>query len=56
MLMIGYDRYNVIVKGFNGTKITTGKALGLILANWIYGIVTTACPFLGWGNYSLGEI
>ena len=25
MIVIGYDRYNVIVKGFTGTKITPGK-------------------------------
>merc|ERR1711860_198961 len=25
MVVIGYDRYNVIVKGFNGAKITEGK-------------------------------
>ena len=55
MLVIGYDRYNVIVKGFNGTKITHGKAFGIILASWIYGIVTCSGPFIGWGNYALGK-
>jgi hypothetical protein len=25
MVVIGYDRYNVIVKGFSGTKITPSK-------------------------------
>jgi hypothetical protein len=25
MVVIGYDRYNVIVKGFSGTKITPFK-------------------------------
>jgi hypothetical protein len=25
MIVIGYDRYNVIVKGFTGTKITSKK-------------------------------
>jgi len=53
MLVIGYDRYNVIVKGFNGTKITTGKAVGIILATWIYGFVTCSAPFIGWGGYAL---
>ena len=37
MVIIGYDRYNVIVKGFNGVKITGGKAAAMILACWIYG-------------------
>ena len=56
MLIIGYDRYNVIVKGFNGTKITQGMAMGLIAGSWVYAIVTTGAPFIGWGSYSLGKI
>jgi hypothetical protein len=31
MVVIGFDRYNVIVKGFSGTKITGGKAAIIIL-------------------------
>jgi len=27
MVVIGYDRYNVICKGFNGVKITAGKVI-----------------------------
>jgi hypothetical protein len=27
MVVIGYDRYNVIVKGFSGVKITAGKVI-----------------------------
>ena len=30
MVVIGYDRYNVIVKGFSGTKITAGKVIHII--------------------------
>ena len=37
MVIIGYDRWNVIVKGFNGTKITGGMAAGMIAVCWIYG-------------------
>ena len=55
MLIIGYDRYNVIVKGFNGTKITTGMAFGMIAATWIYALAVCTPPFLGWGNYALGN-
>jgi len=53
MLIIGYDRYNVIVKGFNGTKITQGMAIGLIAASWVYSIIICGMPFIGWGSYSL---
>ena len=55
MLIIGYDRYNVIVKGFNGTKITQGMAMGMIAGSWVYSIVVCGTPFIGWGNYSLGK-
>ena len=54
MLVIGYDRYNVIVKGFNGVKMTYGKALGIILCIWIYSVTVCMPPFLGWGKYALG--
>ena len=54
MLVIGYDRYNVIVKGFNGVKMTYGKALGIILCIWIYSVAVCMPPFLGWGKYALG--
>ena len=55
MLIIGYDRYNVIVKGFNGTKITQGMSLGMIGASWVYSIIICGMPFVGWGSYSLGK-
>lgn len=53
MLVIGYDRWNVIVKGFNGTKITHGKAVGIICCIWLYGCMVCVPPFIGWGNYAL---
>jgi len=53
MVVIGYDRYNVIVKGFNGTKITPGKALIILLVIWAYCIGIGIMPLLGlWGNYA----
>ena len=56
MVIIGYDRYNVIVKGFNGTKITGGKAAVMILTCWIYGSAIESLPFVGWGKYALGGL
>ena len=55
MVVIGFDRYNVIVKGFSGTKITGGKAAGLLLAIWAYSIIGCCPPFFGWGGYALGN-
>jgi r-opsin len=53
MVVIGYDRYNVIVKGFNGVKITSGKAFAIILAIWGYSIGASLPPLLGvWGGYT----
>ena len=31
MVVIGYDRYNVIVKGFSGVKINMAKAVGIVV-------------------------
>ena len=57
MVVIGYDRFNVIVKGLNGQKITVGKALIALIVIWAYSILA-ACPpfFFGWGGYALGKI
>jgi len=52
MVAIGYDRYNVIVKGFSGKKITPGMAFGLLLILWAYSTGIAIGPFLGWGDYS----
>ena len=54
MVVIGYDRYNVIVKGFKGTKITFAKAIVVLLFVWTYSVLVCAPPFLGWGGYALG--
>ena len=56
MVVIGYDRYNVIVKGLKGTKITYFKAFIIIILLWIYSIVTCATPFVGWGEYAMGTV
>lgn len=53
MVVIGYDRYNVIVKGFSGTKITAFKAFVINLFIWAYACGTCLPPFFGWGNYAL---
>lgn len=55
MVVIGFDRYNVIVKGFSGYKITAWKAVLILLGLWIYGTAVCVPPFLGWGGYSAGK-
>ncbi|XP_023330327.1 compound eye opsin BCRH1 [Eurytemora carolleeae] len=52
MVVIGYDRYNVIVKGFSGVRITGAKAAGIILFMWAYCVAVSAPPFIGWGGYA----
>ena len=51
MVVIGYDRYNVIVKGLAGKKISSGMALVILVIIWTYSILVTTAPFLGWGGY-----
>lgn len=55
MVVIGYDRYNVIVKGFHGVKITPGIAFLIILMIWAYALAVHLPPFFGWGGYALGK-
>ena len=53
MVAIGYDRYNVIVKGFSGKKITPTVAFFTIVGIWCYACAVCCPPFLGWGGYKL---
>ena len=55
LVVIGWDRYNVIVKGFNGVKMTTGKALIIIFFVWVYVALGSVPPFFGWGAMAIGE-
>ena len=55
MVAIGYDRYNVIVKGISGFRISYGVALLIILTIWTYSTLVCIPPFLGWGGYALGN-
>ena len=55
LVVIGYDRYNVIVKGMTGFKMTYGVALLVLLSTWIWVVLVSVPPFFGWGGYSLGK-
>ncbi|XP_068213776.1 compound eye opsin BCRH1-like [Palaemon carinicauda] len=51
LVMISYDRYNIICNSFNGPKLTQGKAIGLCLFCWAMAIGWALPPFFGWGKY-----
>lgn len=51
MAVIAYDRYNVIVKGMSGTRMTSKKACILIGCCWAYAIGWSIMPYFGFGRY-----
>ena len=54
IIMIGYDRYNVIVKGLAGKKITPCIAFCMILFALAYSTAVCILPMLEvWGTYKL---
>lgn len=56
IIMIGYDRYNVIVKGFNGVKLTPCLASLMILFSFGFSTLNSVPPLLKvWGRFSLGK-
>ena len=55
MVVIGYDRFNVIVRGFKGQKITPGITFLILIAIWAYSVGVCIPPFFGWGGYALGK-
>lgn len=51
MCMIAFDRYNVIVKGINGTPMTIKLAIMKILFIWLMATFWTIMPLIGWSSY-----
>ncbi|XP_069938042.1 compound eye opsin BCRH2-like [Cherax quadricarinatus] len=48
---IGYDRYCVIVRAFQGSHISSLKAMIIILLCWSYSIIISIWPFFGWNAF-----
>jgi len=54
LLVIGWDRWNIIVKGLSGTKVSLGMAWVINILNWAFCIMCSTFPFtIGWGGYAL---
>ncbi|XP_066989863.1 compound eye opsin BCRH1-like [Macrobrachium rosenbergii] len=51
LVMISWDRYNIICNSFNGPKLTAGKAKMMCLFCWAMAIGWALPPFFGWGKY-----
>jgi r-opsin len=51
MTMIALDRYNVIVKGIAGKRLTHGRAVLRILFVWVFSALWTVAPMFGWNRY-----
>jgi len=56
LAMISWDRYNIICNGFNGPKLTQGKAMAMCGFCWAMAIGWCLPPFFGWGKYTLEGI
>ncbi|XP_014472264.1 PREDICTED: rhodopsin-like [Dinoponera quadriceps] len=51
MTAVALDRYNVIVKGMAGKPLTITRALLQILFIWIFSLIWTILPMVGWNRY-----
>jgi len=49
---VSADRFNIICNGFNGPKLTKGKATAMALWCWCLASLNASFPFIGWGGYS----
>ena len=54
-MIVGFDRYNLIVKGMAGFRISACKAFMAVVVMWAYGVLISMPPFIGWGGYGLGN-
>ncbi|KAG7200523.1 hypothetical protein KM043_001087 [Ampulex compressa] len=46
-----YETYNVIVKGLSAKPLTINGALLRILGIWLFSVLWTVAPVLGWNRY-----
>ncbi|XP_032792245.1 compound eye opsin BCRH2 [Daphnia magna] len=53
LVFISYDRYNVIVKGFNAAPLTFSKAIMFITFGWVWALGWSVSPLVGWGYYAM---
>nr|BAQ54867.1 opsin, long-wavelength sensitive type [Anax parthenope] len=51
MVLISFDRYNVIVKGLSAKPLTIKKALLEITFVWTHALLWTLPPMFGWNRY-----
>nr|BAQ54864.1 opsin, long-wavelength sensitive type [Anax parthenope] len=51
MVLIAFDRYNVIVKGLAAKPLTIKKALLEIMLVWTHALLWTLPPLFGWNRY-----
>nr|BAQ54941.1 opsin, long-wavelength sensitive type [Indolestes peregrinus] len=51
MVVIAWDRYNVIVKGLAGKPLTIKGALFWLFQVWLNSALWTVAPVLGWNRY-----
>lgn len=55
LLFIAIDRYNVILYGITGHRVTYTKVYLGAAFIWTYSIGVCLPPFFGWGGYKLGN-
>nr|BAQ54858.1 opsin, long-wavelength sensitive type [Anax parthenope] len=51
MVLIAFDRYNVIVKGLAAKPLTIKKALLEVILVWLHALIWTLFPMFGWNRY-----
>ena len=56
VIFIGYDLYCHLSKRAKKERgVTAGSAMGMILASFVYSLITNAPPFFGWGAFVPGQ-
>ena len=63
LMIISWDRYNVIVKGLSGTPLTFQKSVIIICLSWIWCFCWSVTPLLGsmgsllgWGLFAMDSM
>ncbi|CAG9819914.1 unnamed protein product [Phaedon cochleariae] len=51
LAVLAYERYTIVSKPFRNHGLTRKGALYLVAGIWLYSLLLTVPPFLGWGKY-----
>ena len=52
-MVLSFERYLMISRPLKSTELTHRGAYNVIVAIWVYSLITTGPPLVGWGAFGV---